>query len=568
MFKVLQYSLGYTFRKKSTSILLSFLLVFSFLIPFVSYKSSIIVGEHAKADGFFLGIQSVLLIPIFLLFISFVAVVVGQIFKRGEEDGTTLMLVSSRYTRTQVILGRFGAILVHLLISALVIAFAMAIASLLWKPSEARYEIISFISILFGAFFIGLLFASLSLIFSILMGRIGAIVTSIFMFVFAAVLAPILVASTGNNSDALSLLTNFDTSYGKYASYETFVYEDSNKKIDTQDLVKQQLPQQNEQTRLQNLSNAKYQSIGWIDPWTQLSQMMGIFSPKQDLPSSLDNISITDISESDFFKGFTTLDTDTSLSLKTISNPELKMAFGLASVLKRITQETSSDDYTNNAIVLTEILRKLTDEVKTSEFSDSVNAYIPIVKQLNDQEVKSVNSYGGQLPLSAFAGLVDAVKNGLNIAPNSVLDYEISSSKNRVLKDFEINGQPNPEVIRYTSSGKDELYNNFDKLLKRIAIYYAIFKTDKGYVTDQLSLNSTSSSDGKIKDVIKDNFKNYFSAELQQETRTDAALKIQFGSSYTASPIVPPAFIYTFWPAVSLGLFGLAYWIHRRTDFK
>lgn len=132
MLKVLKYSLGYTFRKKSTPILLALLFILAFGIPLVAYIGGILketTYNFVKTEVFFNGMFSIVLIPIFLMFVSYIAVVTGQIFKRGEEDGTTLMLVSSRYTRSQVILGRFGAVAIHLAIIAVIVAFGMSLAS-------------------------------------------------------------------------------------------------------------------------------------------------------------------------------------------------------------------------------------------------------------------------------------------------------------------------------------------------------------------------------------------------------------------------------------------------------
>lgn len=259
MFKVLQYSLGYTFRKKSTPILLALLFALSLAIPMIAYLANVAKGygyRYVKAEIFLNGSIGSALIPIFLMLVSYIAVVVGQIFKRGEEDGTTLMLVSSKYTRSEVILGRFAAVVVHVLLTAVIFAAGFSLASAFASPSAAKYEFLSFISVLVGSFFISLLFASLAITFSILMGRIGAIVLSVFTFVFLAVLSPILLMVTSNGSYDLQSL-NYVSKEG--SDRRVFLYENqNNSKVETQETLYSRPANSNGDSQLQIMANKGY----------------------------------------------------------------------------------------------------------------------------------------------------------------------------------------------------------------------------------------------------------------------------------------------------------------------
>lgn len=259
MFKVLQYSLGYTFRKKSTPILLALLFALSLAIPMIAYLANVAKGygyRYVKAEIFLNGSIGSALIPIFLMLVSYIAVVVGQIFKRGEEDGTTLMLVSSKYTRSEVILGRFAAVVVHVLLTAVIFAAGFSLASAFASPSAAKYEFLSFISVLVGSFFISLLFASLAITFSILMGRIGAIVLSVFTFVFLAVLSPILLMVTSNATSYNLQSLNYVSKEG--SDRRVFLYENKNtNKVETQETLYSR-PSSNGGSQLQTMANKSY----------------------------------------------------------------------------------------------------------------------------------------------------------------------------------------------------------------------------------------------------------------------------------------------------------------------
>lgn len=261
MFKVLQYSLGYTFRKKSTPILLSIIFVLSLAVPLGVYLSGMQISyRYVKPEIFFNGIYASALIPIFMMIVSYVAIVVGQIFKRGEEDGTTLMLVSSKYTRSQVIIGRFAATVVHVLLLAIVFAVGFELASAFSSPAEAKYELLAFFSMLIGSFFICLLFAGLSLVFSIIMGRIGAIVTSVFMFVVLAVISPILLMMTSNASKGLD---NFKTvAQGDYSSRKFYLYENKDtNQIETQEVMYSPTTSDYGQTSLTDYAKSTYNNL-------------------------------------------------------------------------------------------------------------------------------------------------------------------------------------------------------------------------------------------------------------------------------------------------------------------
>lgn len=263
MLKVLKYSLGYSFRKKSTIILLTLLFVLSVAIPLLAYYAGVlktISYRYVKAEVFFTGMLSVALIPIFLMLISYIAVIVGQVFKRGEEDGTTLMLVSSRYTRSEVILGRFAAIVVHVIMVAFIFAVGMELSSLFYQPSAMKYEIISFLSMIVGCFFIGLIFSGISLIFAILMGRIGAIVTSVFLIVLFAVLSPILLLTTSNSVNPLNQLRAIERQ--NRSDVKVYVYDNpTQNKIESQELLYSTPVDQQGRTNLDIFSSSSYNSL-------------------------------------------------------------------------------------------------------------------------------------------------------------------------------------------------------------------------------------------------------------------------------------------------------------------
>lgn len=577
MFKVLQYSLGYTFRKTSTIVLLSLLFILSFAFPLVLYMGGIADSagyEYVKTEAFFNGIWTIILIPIFLMLVSYLAVVTGQVFKRGEEDGTTLMLVSSRYTRTQVIIGRFGAMLIHILLVAFIFAFGMSLASGFYHPSQASYEVISFISLLFGTFFVGLFFTSLALIFSILMGRIGAIVTSVFLFVFMAIISPILVAATGNSAD-LGGLSHFDK-YGKQDK-EVFLYKDSNKKVKTQDVLKQQIPSQGDSTHLERLTSSKYNTFAWLDPWTQISQMQLAFNKESDNLSVLDKIEAVSLKDTDFFKSMKNIE-DAVPPTATIKNPKAKLTFGLGQVfydIVRNNEDISAHGFNHDQLIrIEDNFNAVVSKIESPEFEAMLTKYESIASKIKgynvDDQTSGYLSYS--LPISALAGLVNTIdEEHLNISSSTSLAFakNVSNAKEGQIFSFAIEGVPNDNIKSYANSGTDELLGtDINKIVKRMAIYYAIFSANKAYATDQI-INRTSASAKQmpIEEAIFSEFKGLFSW-LGQSSMTAEGLETRVGYTFNASPIVPPAFIYIFWPAVSMGMFGLAYFLHRKADFK
>lgn len=589
MFKVLQYSLGYTFRKTSTIILAAFLFLLSFGLPLSLYMggfADVTSYDYVKAEVFFRGGFAIILIPVFLMFISYLTVVTGQVFKRGEEDGTTLMLVSSRYTRTQVILGRFGAMLIHISLVAFIFALGMSLASGFYHPSKVSFEIISFISLIFGAFFIGLFFTSLALIFSILMGRIGAIVTSIFIYVFMAILSPILIA-TSSTSTGISNLYRFN--YKGHGQHEVFLYEDNNKNVKSQDVLRQSIPNQgilHQTTQLERLTQAKYSTFAWLDPWTQISQMLVGFNKSSSNPTPLDKISAVNIQDTDFFKGLKYIDGVTPIT-ETISAPNAKFTFELGHVFEDIIKGTnvfnSVGGLSHSQLVqIDEDLDYTVGAIESTEFKDMVAKYETIISRISEYEINDnsfVASSQIDLPISSLVGLVKTIdEDNLVIDASTKLDFVRKTSigaKNYSSDSisFEINGQPNSNISSYVQSGADEVFGgDMKSIIKRIAIYYAIYNTNKSHIADQvIKQNQPNHNSGKpvpIKDAIFDEFKNNFTAIDTYSTKTDQDIAAQFGWTYSASPIVPLPFIYIFWPALSLGLFGLAYWIHRKTDFK
>lgn len=596
MFKILQYSLGYTFRKKSTPIFLALIFLFSIAIPMSIYMSAEQLNyRYVKSEIFFNGALGTVLIPIFVLIISYIAIVVGQIFKRGEEDGTTLMLVSSKYTRSQVIVGRFCAILVHVLLVATIFAVGFELASGFKNPSSVSYELLAFFSMLIGGFFVCLLFAGLSLIFAILMGRIGAIIVSIFVFVIFAITSPIIMMLTSNAKYGME---NFATV--GYTDRKFYVYDNKDTTgIETQEVLYSPTQSGNGKVTLNDYSKSSYNSLAWIDVWTQLSQLFGIFNKDNPIPNQLDKITPVDLKNTYFYSKF--LPKVDGTTEDTTKHPDAKMVFNLLKMFNTMASHnpySSTDGLTSKDVVkLQENFEKLQDKVKEAQFTADVRNYENIVRVLNDVEFDTQKG-----AISQANGLVDNLASLVNVLSNdqtlfnkikaNTSDYSLHMNQQTTVDQWGniiySNSQPiahlyengvemnTVSIADYISDAKskDEVLNDINAAAKRMAIYFAIYNDEK----DRVSVNVISSNTGwnpnpivanqPIKDMIVTDqyFKNYFKFEDKPYTG-DLELE-EYGQSFTSSPIIPLAFIGVFWPAFALGLFGLAFFLHKRADFK
>lgn len=592
MFKILQYSLGYTFRKKSTPIFLALIFLFSIAIPMSIYMSAEQLNyRYVKSEIFFNGALGTVLIPIFVLIISYIAIVVGQIFKRGEEDGTTLMLVSSKYTRSQVIVGRFCAILVHVLLVAVIFSVAFEMASEFKNPSAMSYELLAFLSMLIGGFFVCLLFAGLSLVFSILMGRIGAIIVSIFMFVVIAITSPIVMLLTSNSKYGME---NFSTVSG-YTDRRFYVYDNKDTTgIETQEVLYSPTQSGNGKFTLDDYANSSYNSLAWIDIWTQLSQLLGMFNKDNPIPNQLDKITPVDLTNSYFYsKSLPIVD---GTSEKTEEHPDAKMVFDLLKMFKRMVAfDTYSVTYglTQQEVVkLQDNFELLQTKIKDAQFTADVKNYEKIVQVLNKVEFDTDNG-----KIAQANGLVDNLASLVNILWNNQTlfnkiqanptDYSLHGNSPQLINGgykydsqpimhlyengVELNTVSTADYINGNTS-KNEALNDVDAVAKRMAIYFAIYNIEKEKVSADVIANKgwtiPSAANKPIEDMIATDqyFKNCFQFENKPYQGT---LDLeQFGKTFTSSPIIPLAFIGVFWPAFALGLFGLAFFLHKRADFK
>lgn len=93
------------------------------------------------------------------------------------------------------------------------------------------------------------------------MGRIGAIVIVVFTFVLFSILSPILLMLSANSQYDLTKLNRFST-YSHEAQHDTYVFEDSNNNIQTQEALYQTVPNSNEKLLLDKLSSPSYSTVG------------------------------------------------------------------------------------------------------------------------------------------------------------------------------------------------------------------------------------------------------------------------------------------------------------------
>lgn len=305
MLRVWKYSLGYTFRRKATTVfaVLVFLLtIFVLALVYKGIKSGEagkLIFNHSKLE-MLLGSQVVfVLLPSFVLLSSYIAIVVGQIFKRSASDGTTLLLVSSQFTRSQVILGRFFCVLTHLLIISALFGGATFLAALLVQPEKIGWEFISFLSTIFGVFFLGLIIAGLSLLLVLFLGRIGSLVSSIFIMVTLPITSLIMVSLSSNSAQKLQSINASwnDNSYNNL-KHEYYI-DDSGTDYAVQSVVENS---SSNSGAFDSLLNPGYNGLAWADVWSQWSRMLGAFLPGANEVTKDDKIKAIDLTKTNFFE--------------------------------------------------------------------------------------------------------------------------------------------------------------------------------------------------------------------------------------------------------------------------
>lgn len=272
--------------------------------------------------------------------------------------------------------------------------------------------------------------------------------------------------------------------------------------------------------------------------------MMGAFDSKSSHPTSLDRISPISIKDTEFFKNLKKLDTGAN----TIDNPDKKMLFGLADIFKKALSE--AENYDADVLSQAQIQKldntyeEIVGKIKTNEFKALVSKYETAFNQVKDFEVTYTSSGYTSFPLSAMAAIInEMVENNLTINASSKM--ELTGSHFPVLTEFKINGQSNSSIVDFTKHGQDVfLGDDREQILKRVAIYYAIFDANKLYAT---SNQPSGSQPAKLKDEIQDSFKAYFGNRFYSSSKMAAdSLEQQLGYTYSHDPIVPGPFIYVF----------------------
>lgn len=455
MLKVWKYSLGYTFRRKATvafAVLIFIITLFVLTLLYHGLKSTNngkIIFQHSKIE-MLLGSSSIfVLLPSFVLLSSYIAIIVGQIFKRSASDGTTLLLVSSQFTRSQVIMGRFLCVLTHLLIVSTIFGSATFLSALFIQPEKMGWEFVSLLSTIFGIFFLGLILAGISLLLVLFLGRIGALVSSIFIMVTLPIFSLILVSMTSNNKEADALNTSWTND--PYILAREYYIDDSNTDLTTGDVIDYAVQpvvenySMTDSSYFDSLLNAKYNGLAWIDFWSQWSRMIEAFLPATTNVTENDKIKAIDLTGTNFFKALVNTDGYTNAKgQEAQKNASSKPVFKLHRFLKDILTVPSS--YSNAKYIfnytaaqridaLDKAFNLITRNITSSEFKNKINSVYEIFSytENNDKvDISSVNWKPGQGDLNGIKIIVDNSKNvlfsGVDYSPlvNSI--FEIKQS--------------------------------------------------------------------------------------------------------------------------------------------
>lgn len=534
MLRVWKYSLGYTFRRKATTVfaVLVFLLtVFILTLLYKGLKSSEggkIIFNHSKLE-MLLGSQVVFtLLPSFVLLSSYIAIVVGQIFKRSASDGTTLLLVSSQFTRSQVILGRFFCVLTHLLIISALFGGATFLAALFVQPEKIGWEFISFLSTIFGVFFLGLIIAGLSLLLVLFLGRIGSLVSSIFIMVTLPITSLIMVTLSSNKPQDLQAL---NTSWNNSSSYNNIKHEyyidDSGTDYAVQSVVENSSSHSDE---FDALLNPKYNGLAWVDVWSQWSRMLGAFLPGANEVTKDDKIKAIDLTKTKFFEALKLTDGYGNANGEdTTRHSDSKLVFKLRQFLSNALPIPSSYtdakyqyNYTNaNRIdVLDKTFNLISKNIATDDFKNKLYSVTQIfgdVSAKNWTPGKDLNGVklivdGGKDQLfkqHSYEALANAIWEirlkdqnfmptsfnlntleliGTSASPNAITNYPLGDS--RFIRTHNISN-----ILEFDDA--NSVYNvlssgDSDKILQWFAIYLGNFEAQKNIIATANFDKSTS----------------------------------------------------------------------------
>ena len=213
---------------------------------------------------------------IFVFAVIYVVSVVVFIFKDQESNGVDLMVISKKFSRRQIVVGKFFVTFLFVAI------FTLAFAAVSWIPvildenltSEGKIKFI--FSIIIGLLLIQAFFASLSILLSLFMSKNGLMTLVVIVATSIPMISYIVQDFTNGKPKDVKQLENplFVHDISKDVENQDFNYNEDAE-------ILYDIENSNIQYDYEIYNDEKsYQNIAPIDPWYHFNSMMNMFVDK------------------------------------------------------------------------------------------------------------------------------------------------------------------------------------------------------------------------------------------------------------------------------------------------
>lgn len=556
IWSVTRFSFAYNAKRKSTWIYFGIISVLFFGLIIALMKTAPSDLDVPASAIPFSGLYLVITSLIFALLLGgFIAKIAATTFVDGEQDGTTLLVVSRKYTRMDVILGRFLTLLIWILIYSFTTLISVLIPSLVVDGSKNLGEnfLYSF-SVFFGAFFISMFLVSIALLAAIAFGKVGTIVITTTFAVLIPVVSLVLTTVSQANEAYDKIVT------GKYSERDIFgiTADKADDKAEMYSILPEKVYIQNE-----DIIHNSYEKTAWADIWGQTSSTFGMFMPSSVFGTNAIKISHRDVSDSLFDKFYTRINRQSRDGFMNFK-PYIANYYD-------ITEKVAKDAIGS----LSGITKKVDDAKAVIEKSlitnSNHNLYDGTWYLTTIQQIIEINESNSIAFASAQPKIVYTNEDGLNVDGNLILTPLVKSStpyNNGQVTDVQVKDIIKNEYISYLAF-KDALnltssnaVADSDAVISSLTTQYPV---SQGYV-NFIDKSSTI-------DIYKDGGKNIkiqFSDQNGQPSidALKSFLSEGISNDYEVAPYVPKAFTLSFWPILIIGLFGVSFLIHTKKDFK
>lgn len=524
MFKITRFSIIYTFRKASTWMFLGIAAVLVGLVNVAIAKSN--APDSIDKDFLpyllngFISFSAFLVFAVFLT--GYMSLKVANIFKDGEKDGSTLLLISKNFTRKQIIMGRFVAVFIHLII----ISFAIIITTIFFtftnKGEITGNAIKTLFSYFLGEVVVGIFLTLISLLFAVILGKAGTIIIAITLGAALPISSVILQAVGDAEKTSYIYKDHSVTAYYNGNDDKIHSINVINKEGFDVDINKTKTPNEiaNEIYDTFNKSiDVKYNKFAYVDVWAQISSSFGLITRTNPAQTAkLKDNSTIDINE---------INTNSIKNVDYITTDEYIFA---------PQKNINLSQYDKNVLDL--LKTKLTSVTFTTKKLQETWGFIKILTQriIDNDADNVISTVTTQSTTNSPFKSTTYIVNYANGTHETITSYPVGPFDGITKPSYKINEKMtflNNDLVQYYD------FQGFKDISNLPNIKSILTPSDKG--SDMIN---TLFNDFRIKDNV-----------LLQK----AIVKKDFINNNVAAGI---------WILISTGLIGLVFLIHIKKDFK